>query len=132
MSKTVTQLPFGNDLNQYAKFIHETAVEQGYWDEGHTFHYTMANAIAELGEALSEYRDANPLLYYRDANGNKDIEIQFVHAEDKPYGLAVEIVDAIIWLLDYMSYLGINIDDVMRRKVRYNATRGRLHGHKKA
>lgn len=128
----MNKLPFGNDLNQYAKFIHATAVEQGYWDEAHTFHYVMANAIAELGEALSEYRDGNPLIYYRDANGNKTIDTQFAHDDDKPYGLAVELVDAIIWLLDYMSYLGVNIDDIMRRKVRHNATRGYLHGHKKA
>lgn len=132
MDNLETALPFGNDLNRYAKFIHETAVEQGYWDEGHTFHYTMANAIAELGEALSEYRDANPVLYYRDANGNKTADIQSARDEDKPYGLGVEIVDAIIWLLDYMRFMRVDIDDIMRRKVRYNATRGYLHGHKKA
>ena len=132
MDNPEIKLPFGNDLNQYAKFIHETAVQQGYWDEGHTFHYTMANAMAELGEALSEYRDGNPALYYRDANGNKTVDIQSAHDEDKPYGLCVEIVDTIIWLLDYMHFMGIDIDDIMRRKVRYNATRGYLHGHKKA
>ena len=132
MDKPEIKLPFGNDLNQYAKFIHETAVQQGYWDGGHAFHYTMANAMAELGEALSEYRDGNPVLYYRDANGNKTVDIQSAHDEDKPYGLGVEIVDTIIWLLDYMYFMGIDIDDIMRRKVRYNATRGYLHGHKKA
>lgn len=132
MNKTTVALPFGNDLNQYAKFIHETAVEQGYWDEAHTFHYTMANAIAELGEALSEYREGNPLLYYRDANGNKTVDIQNQPVNAKPYGLAVEMVDAMIWMMDYLSYLGVDIDDVMRRKIRYNDTRGYLHGHKKA
>ena len=132
MDNPEIKLPFGNDLNQYAKFIHETAVQQGYWDEGHTFHYTMSNSIAELGEALSEYRDENPVLYYRDVNGNKTVDIQAAHDEDKPYGLGVEIVDSLIWLLDYLVFLGVDIDDVMRRKVRYNATRGYLHGHKKA
>ena len=132
MDNSEIKLPFGNDLNQYAKFIHETAVKQGYWNEGHKFHYTMANAIAELCEALSEYRDGNPVLYYRDANGDKTVDIQSAHDDDKPYGLGVEIVDTIIWLLDYMHFMGIDIDDVMRRKVRYNATRGYLHGHKKA
>lgn len=122
-------LPFGNDLNQYAKAIHEIAIDQGYWDNGHSFHYTIANAMAELGEALSEQRDANPALYYKDANGLPTTDIAFQPVNAKPYGVGVELVDCMIWLMDYMAFMKIDIDEIMRRKVRYNATRGYLHGH---
>lgn len=117
-------LPYGNDLNRYAAAIHAIAVEQGYWNGLNGFYYTAANAMGELGEALDEYRDGKPTLYY------KDKAVAYAGDTDKPEGLAVEIVDAIIWLLDYLSFLDVDIDDVLRRKIRYNATRGYLHGHK--
>lgn len=126
-----SELPYGNDLNQYAKVIHEIAKSQGYWDGEHDYYYTMANAVAELGEGLDEYRRELPNLYYRDANGKITYNLR-QSDEAKPLGLCVEVVDCMIWLLDYLYQTGINIDDVMRRKIRHNATRGYLHGHERA
>ena len=105
------------NLNTWASEIHELAVEKGWWDSDKDFGELIALIHCELSEAYEQYRNRTPL-YYEDDN--------------KPEGVAVELVDVLIRTLDVLSNLGVDIDDLVEKKHAYNKTRSYRHGNKLA
>lgn len=106
-------------LNELAKEIHANAVEHGWWDEERGFPEIIALCHSELSEALEEYRNGRlPTEVYPGNNG-------------KPEGIAVEMADCMIRILDWCGKVGIDIDAIMREKCDYNRTRPYRHGGKK-
>jgi hypothetical protein len=103
-------------MNKLAKEIHENAVLHGWWDEPRGFGEVVALCHSELSEALEEYRSGNAFEYK--VNG-------------KPEGIAVEMADCIIRILDWCGKEGIDIDRIIREKHEYNKTRPYRHGGKK-
>lgn len=49
----------------------------------------------------------------------------------KPEGIPIELADAIIRILDYCGYAGIDIDAAISQKHEYNKSRPYRHGGKK-
>ena len=49
----------------------------------------------------------------------------------KPEGVAVELADCMIRILDYCGHAGIDIEEAIRIKHEYNKTRPYRHGGKK-
>ena len=49
----------------------------------------------------------------------------------KPEGIAAELADVIIRVLDYCAYAGIDIENVLKVKHEYNKSRPYRHGGKK-
>lgn len=126
-------------LNNMAKAIHENAVAHGWWDEPRTFPEIIALVHSELSEALEEYRDGKPPVYYvvdtQQSDGAVIPEIRTDYHDGnyhgkKPEGMAVELADAIIRILDYCGHEGIDIDAIVREKHEYNLTRPYRHGGK--
>ncbi len=107
-----------NNINDFAKAVHENAVNHGWWDEDKkpSFPEVIAMCHCELSEAINEYRNGNPMVYYNDG---------------KPEGVAVELADCILRILDYCGYADIDIDSVLTEKHAYNQTREYRHGGKK-
>jgi len=103
-------------LNEWAKAIHENAKNKGWWQEDRPFPEIVALCHSELSEALEAYRDSPDMVY-----GVID---------EKPEGIAVELVDCIIRILDYCGHRGIDVEEVMRVKHEYNLTREYRHGGK--
>ena len=54
-----------------------------------------------------------------------------VRRYNKPEGIAVEMVDCIIGILDYLQYRNVDIEAVLRNKHEYNVTRPYRHGGKR-
>lgn len=102
-------------LNDLAKEIHKNAIEHGWWDEPRVFGEIVALCHSELSEALEEYRANRPMIW-RD--------------EDKPEGIAVEMADCIIRILDWAGREGVDMDAVIRDKMEYNKMRPYRHGGK--
>ena len=121
------------NLNQFAEEVHKNAVEHGWWDEERSFGEIIALCHSELSEALEEYRNNRPQVYYWE-KGSTDRErsgCSGVGNRHKPEGVAVELADCIIRILDYCGKENIDIDAVLKMKHEYNKTRPHKHGGKR-
>lgn len=103
-------------LNELAAKIHKNAVEHGWWEEERSFGDIISLCHSELSEALEEDRNGKPLEYY---------------LEGKPEGVAVEMIDCIIRILDWCGKEKVDVDRLLRLKHEYNVTRPHKHGGKK-
>jgi NTP pyrophosphatase (non-canonical NTP hydrolase) len=110
------------ELNQLAKEIYNNALSKGWWQEcGDARNKLIPEKIAlmhsELSEALEEYR-------------NKHAPTEIYFKDGKPEGIPVEIADVIIRALDFCAGYGIDIEEVINAKMKYNASRPFMHGGK--
>lgn len=85
-----------HDLPDVAKQIHQNAVDHGWWDEPRGFGEIIALIHSEWSEALEEYRAGRGMLWYATDAANKK----------KPEGIAVELIDGCIRILDYFGKEG--------------------------
>ena len=125
-------------LNKLAKEVHQNAVEHGWWEKEREFGSLIALMHSELSEALEEYRNMETgtdldrrikrkLIYY---SGGGYICDQPSHCSKKPEGIAIELADVIIRILDYCGKEEIDIDEAIHIKHEYNKTRSYRHGGK--
>ncbi len=103
-------------IDEWKEEIHETAKEKGWWEEGRSFGEIVALIHSELSEALEEHREDDEMFYIKDS---------------KPEGKGVELVDAIIRILDYMGKEDVDVEEVLEAKHQYNQGRDYRHGGKK-
>ena len=101
-------------LNRLAAEIHDNAVAHGFWEGERNFGEQIALMHSELSEALEEHRAGRPNEYT-------------LSYKTKPEGVAVELADCLIRILDSMAALNVDIDGVVARKVAYNASRPFKH-----
>ena len=102
-------------LNELAQQINKTAHEHGWWDRPRSFGDVIALCHSELSEALESYRNHESMMFFE---------------KKKPEGIAVELIDCIIRILDYLAENEVNIDEVIQEKMKYNEGRSYRHGGK--
>jgi hypothetical protein len=122
----------GNYLNDLAAHIHKTATDHGFWPpEGRNFGEMIALAHSELSEALEEHRSERPAFWIKHektCSGGYEHGVCTCEGQPKPEGAATELVDCIIRCLDTLNSLGVDIDDLVDEKMRYNEQRPHKHG----
>lgn len=120
-------------MNKFAAEVHQNAVEHGWWDEERSFGEIIALCHSELSEALEEYRAKRPMLYFPCNSGGlcvddrpmenltcgsrvrkaSDPETFCTARSKKPEGIAVELADCIIRILDWYGKEGLDTDALM-------------------
>lgn len=94
--------------------IHDENRDKGFWDHERPLTETTMLIVSELAEAVEEERSGRDETWYGD--------------DGKPEGVDVELVDALIRLLDLLGSRYVDVDMIMREKRAYNATRPKKHG----
>lgn len=102
-------------LNDLAQEIYNNAVTHGWWNKERPFPEIIALCHSELSEALEEYRNNKPFYYEKDG---------------KHEGIATEMVDCIIRILDWAGHEDIDIEGILKWKMEYNKNRPYRHGGK--
>lgn len=111
------------DLNEFAKEVHANAVAHGWYDKGErTEAEIFANIHSEWSEAFDAYAHGLPWYYHNCGDPATKGEIcenleecysrkigsdgdHCFMRNKKPEGIAVELIDGVIRILDYVGYM---------------------------
>jgi len=123
-----------------AKAIHTYSVNKGWWPECKTdrnFGEVLALIHSEVSEALEDYRNDLPMetMHYTfglTKSSEFVLETPGGTVYGKPCGIASEMADIIIRVLDACEAFNIPVEQALIEKHRYNLTRAYRHGGKKA
>lgn len=118
------------DMNLFMQEVHQNAVAHGWWDEEKSSGTMRSLLHCELSEAMEEYRKGNPLVW-RQCNLEK-IEtpcakedcIKYCNGicelrkiDKKPEGAAVELMDFVIRILDWIAREKENMTEIEKARV---------------
>ena len=90
-----------------------------------------ALVMTELAEAFESYRNDEPDLWYDYGTGTQSDIPENKGALGKPQGIASELADVIIRVLDWADEYQIPVIQAILEKHAYNQTRPWKHGNKK-
>lgn len=93
-------------LNDLVKEIHETAVSKGWWDEPRSPLEIHALIHSEIAEATESVRNGEEPFFFHKPS------LVSVDNRKKPEGQTVELVDAVIRILDFFGHNGWNFDEI--------------------
>ena len=133
------------NMNEWAREIHENAVNHGWWESDRELPEILMLIVSELSEALEEYRAGRPMVWYKCMP--KDVFNGCINMGNygeglvckkplcvcadrgkKPEGIAVEVIDALIRILDWCGKEGIDVEALVKEKHEYNKIRPYKHG----
>lgn len=126
-------------LNDSSAKIHEIAKAKGFWDSEREVGTLLMLCVSELSEALEADRKnkvADTNRYYEMIAKVQDYTREDFKLEKEKYYFESyikdtfedEIADTVIRILDLCGARGIDIEKHINLKLKYNATRERMHG----
>ena len=108
------------NLNELMHDIHENAAAHGWWDTPRSAAEIRALIHSEWSEALEEDRAGNPGVWYACMDEYGMCHPGCPHYDEgpdcpdrasKPEGWAVELIDGVIRILDYLGWCGYKYAD---------------------
>lgn len=109
------------DISSWIEDVHQIALEHGWWDTNRDAREAVALMHSELSEALEEARAGRPMVWYA-CNSASEPDTPCMEngcgdyyegtctintMGNKPEGIAVELVDCVIRIMDFMGHYGI-------------------------
>ena len=112
-------LLFREIMNLRSQQIHEWAKRKGFWPEDRPWNFGEKIALihSELSEALEKQRAV-------------DLDMPDPPDEHCPKfgGIAIELADAVIRIMDLAGAMQINLGDAIEAKMAFNENRPHKHG----
>ena len=118
------------DLKALFERCHTLALEKGWWEKREPkpcvkcgyYHRELPEILmlmgSEIFEAFEEYRDdGKPAFYMKDG---------------KPEGIAIEIIDVVVRIMDWFGHEDLDFEKLLKLKMQFNEDRPFRHGGKKA
>lgn len=105
-------------INDWVKEITEWGDEKGFADTARDLPLALALVHSEVSEVLEAWRRRKANFYIVEGN--------------KPEGIGIELADIVIRVMHICGAMGINLEDMMERKMAYNETRPYKHGDLRA
>jgi len=109
------------EIKKVMQEIHENAKAKGFWDKKKNFGEELMLVVSEIGECIEAHRDKDFADY---ENFEKDGKFA-LHIKDT---VQDELADAVIRIFDLCQGMNINLEWHIEQKMKYNATREKLHG----
>ncbi|WP_340008622.1 hypothetical protein MHH52_11175 [Paenibacillus sp. FSL K6-0276] len=121
-------------INELVKEAHANAVDKGWWNKEPSFGEVIALIHSEASEALEDYRTGKKPaeVWYEEKSAFGMTLTRLEMADDtwKPCGIPSGLADIVIRVFDACGQYGINLEEAIREKMAYNATRSQRHGGK--
>lgn len=131
------------NLNDLANDIYLANKEKGFWSRERPLVETTMLIVTELAEAVEEERAGRAGVWYSDPAYNMHYDADMVAVEGdhlahplrgsrsralKPEGVDIELVDALIRLLDLLGFRGTDVEELLKQKLAFNESRPARHG----
>ena len=102
------------DWNQLAEEVHACAVAHGWYEQAPSMTSVLTNIHAELSEAWEAFRNRKPMLWHACGLNEADTlctgcTTGCTQMDAKPEGIAIELADAVLRMLDTCGFLQLDI-----------------------
>lgn len=103
---------------------------KGFHESNRPFSEEIALMHSELSEALESWRDNEPILWFKDKNQGGQFPDLYDDGGEirKSEGASAELADTIVRIADSAETRQMSLAEALIFKLRYNATRPRMHG----
>ncbi len=131
---------FIDSIGEMTREVHQNAVDHGFYEVVPSIPERLMLTVSELAEALEDYRNGAPTQYVareeRVPGSAIGYRINWIkntmewRPGEKPEGLASELADAVLRIMDICAEQGIDLGQMIAIKHEYNKTRPYKHGGK--
>ena len=111
-------------IYEWQQAVYDNAKAHGFHDEPLNIPEKLCLIHSEVSEALESHRAGEPTLFA----WNDELEYKEPVKGDKPEGIAAELADVVIRVMDLCGAMDIDLEAVMRLKHEYNVNRPYKHG----